>query len=44
MNLHLFSSPGERDDIRYIIDAANPYLADKPDAMVAYLADGFALW
>jgi dipeptidase E len=37
MNLHLFSSPGERDDIRYIIDAARPYLAGKPDAMVAYL-------
>ena len=37
MNLHLFSSPGERDDIRYIIDAAKPYLAGKPDAMVAYL-------
>ena len=37
MNLHLFSSPGERDDIRYIIDAARPYLAGKPDAMIAYL-------
>jgi dipeptidase E len=37
MNLHLFSSPGERDDIRYIIDAARPYLAGKPDAVVAYL-------
>jgi dipeptidase E len=37
MNLHLFSSPGERDDIRYIIDAAKPYLAGKPDAVVAYL-------
>jgi dipeptidase E len=37
MNLHLFSSPGERDDIRYIIDAAKPYLAGKPDATVAYL-------
>ena len=37
MNLHLFSSPGERDDIRYIIDAAKPYLVGKPDAMVAYL-------
>ncbi|MFZ1042913.1 MAG: Type 1 glutamine amidotransferase-like domain-containing protein [Anaerolineales bacterium] len=37
MNLHLFSSPGERDDIRYIIDAARSYLAGKPDAVVAYL-------
>jgi dipeptidase E len=37
MNLHLFSSPGERDDIRYIIDAAKPYLTGKPDAVVAYL-------
>ena len=37
MNLHLFSTPGERDDIRYIIDAAKPYLAGKPDATVAYL-------
>ncbi len=37
MNLHLFSSPGERDDIRFIIDAAKPYLAGKPDAVVAYL-------
>jgi len=37
MNLHLFSSPGERDDIRYIIDAAKPYLVGKPDAVVAYL-------
>ena len=37
MNLHLFSSPGERDDIRYIIDAAKPYLAGKPDTVVAYL-------
>jgi dipeptidase E len=37
MTLHLFSSPGERDDIRYIIDAAKPYLTGKPDAVVAYL-------
>jgi dipeptidase E len=37
MNLHLFSSPGERDDIRYIIDAAQPYFVGKPDAVVAYL-------
>ena len=37
MNLHLFSSPGEGDDRHYIIDAARPFLAGKPDAMVAYL-------
>jgi len=37
MNLHLFSSPGERGDLRYMIDAARPYLAGKPDALVAYL-------
>lgn len=37
MILHLFSSPGERDDIRYIIDAARPYLASRPDAVAAYL-------
>jgi len=37
MNLHLFSSPGERDDIRYIIEAARPTLTGKPEAMVAYL-------
>jgi len=35
-NLHLFSSPG-KDDIRYIIEASRPYLAGKPDAMVAHL-------
>ena len=37
MDLHLFSSPGERDDLRYIIEAAGPHLAGKPDATVAYL-------
>jgi peptidase E len=37
MDLHLFSSPGERNDIRYVVDAARPYLASKPDAVVAYL-------
>ena len=37
MNLHLFSSPGERDDIRYIIEAARPILSGKPDATVAYI-------
>jgi len=37
MNLHLFSSPGEQDDVRYILDAAKPYLEGRPDAVVAYL-------
>jgi peptidase E len=37
MELHLFSSPGQRDDIRYIIEAARPYLTGRPEAMVAYL-------
>ena len=37
MNLHLFSNPGEREDIRYIIEAAKPYLSGKPDASVAYI-------
>jgi len=37
VNLHLFSSPGERDDIRYIIEAARPVLSGKPDATVAYI-------
>ena len=36
MNLHLFSSPG-RDDIRYILEAARPYLESKDDPVVAYL-------
>ena len=36
MNLHLFSTPG-RDDIRYILEAARPYLADKDDPTLAYL-------
>ena len=36
MNLHLFSTPG-RDDIRYILEAARPYLEDKDDPVIAYL-------
>jgi dipeptidase E len=36
MNLHLFSTPGI-DDIRYILEAARPYLADKDDPVIAYL-------
>ena len=37
MNLHLFSSPGERDDIRYIIEGGRPYLTGRPEAMVVDL-------
>ena len=36
MNLHLFSTPG-KDDIRYILEAARPYLEGKDDPLVAYL-------
>ncbi len=36
MNLHLFSTPGI-DDIRFILDASRPYLADKDDPVIAYL-------
>jgi len=36
-NLHLFSSPGKNDDIRYIIEASRPYLQDREDAVVAHI-------
>jgi dipeptidase E len=36
MNLHLFSTPG-KDDIRYILEAARPYLEDKDDPAIAYI-------
>jgi dipeptidase E len=36
MQIHLFSSPGERD-IRYILDASRPYLQAAPNPVVAYL-------
>ena len=36
MDLHLFSSPG-KNDIRYILDAARPYLEPWDDPLVAYL-------
>ena len=36
MNLHLFSTPGKAD-IRYILEAARPYLEGKDDPVVAYL-------
>ena len=35
-NLHLFSSPGERD-IEDIVEVSRPYLEGKEDPMVAYL-------
>lgn len=37
LDLHLFSSPGKDDDIRYVIEACRPYLENKPEARVAYL-------
>ena len=36
MNLHLFSTPG-KNDIRYILEAARPYLEDKEDPVIAYI-------
>jgi dipeptidase E len=39
MNLHLFSTPG-KDDIRYILEAASPYLEDKDDPVIAYIPAG----
>ena len=36
MNLHLFSTPG-KEDIRYILEAARPYLENKDDPVIAYL-------
>ena len=36
MNLHLFSTPGE-NDLRYVIEASQPYLEDKDNPTVAYL-------
>jgi Peptidase E len=36
MNLYLFSTPG-KDDIRYILEAARPYLEDKDDPVIAYI-------
>jgi dipeptidase E len=37
MQLHLFSTPGEKEDIRYIVEASRPYLEDKDDPIVAYM-------
>lgn len=39
-NLHLFSSPGERD-IRYIVDACHPYLNGKDNPVLAFLPLAF---
>ena len=36
LNLHLFSTPGERD-IRYIVDTSRPHLEHKSEPLVAYL-------
>ena len=36
MNLHLFSTPG-KDDIRYILAAARPYLEAKDEPVIAYI-------
>jgi dipeptidase E len=36
MDLHLFSTPG-KEDIRYVLEAARPYLEGKVDPVVAYL-------
>ncbi len=37
IDLHLFSTPGERDDVGWILEAARPYLEGREDAVVAYL-------
>jgi dipeptidase E len=36
MELHLFSTPG-REDIRYVLEAARPFLEGKDEPLVAYL-------
>lgn len=36
IDLHLFSTPGDRD-IRWVIDACKPYLQDKDEPTVAFL-------
>jgi dipeptidase E len=37
MQLHLFSTPGENENIRYIVEASRPYLEARDDAVVAYM-------
>lgn len=39
-NLHLFSIPGERD-IRYIVDACQPYCEGKDDPVIAFMPLAF---
>jgi dipeptidase E len=36
INLHLFSTPGDRD-IRWVIEACRPYLGDKSESTVAFM-------
>lgn len=36
INLHLFSTPGDRD-MRWVVDACRPYLDDKDEPIVAFL-------
>ena len=36
MNLHLLSTPGERD-IRWVLEACRPYLAGKSEPVVAFM-------
>jgi peptidase E len=36
VNLHLFSTPG-KDDLRYVLEASQPYLENKEEPVVAYL-------
>ena len=37
MQLHLLSTPGKKDDLRYVLEASKPYLEDKDEPIVAYL-------
>lgn len=37
MQLHLFSTPGENDDLRYVVGTSRPYLEDKMDPVIAYM-------
>jgi dipeptidase E len=37
LDLHLFSTPGENGDIRYIVEASRPYLEGRDAARVAYM-------
>lgn len=36
MKLHLLSTPGKKDDLRYVLEASKPYLENKEDPIVAY--------